>query len=139
MIRTFIAALTLAPSLALAEYGSADVDRVTSIYDGDTFRADIAGWPDVIGERIPVRVAGVDTPEIRGSCEAEKRAARRAKQFTVARLREANSITLEEIERGKYFRVVAHVIVDGKDLGEMLIDEGMGVHYGGGTKSTWCG
>jgi micrococcal nuclease len=31
-------------------FGSATVLKVTSIYDGDTFRANIEGFPAVIGE-----------------------------------------------------------------------------------------
>ena len=47
-------------------YGSTIVGEVTSIYDGDSFRVNIEGWPPIIGERIPIRVNGVDAPEIRG-------------------------------------------------------------------------
>lgn len=138
-MRRFLFALAFLPAIASADdYGSATVEQVTSIYDGDTFRADIDGWPAVIGERIPIRVAGVDTPEMRGQCDAEKQAAREAKQFTVARLRNAETIQLDHIDRGKFFRVVANVMIDGQDLGQMLIDAGHGVPYGGGTKSAYC-
>ena len=47
-------------------YGSAYVLEITSIYDADTFRVNIKDWPRLIGERIPIRVNGVDAPEIRG-------------------------------------------------------------------------
>ena len=139
-MRRLLALALLLPSFAFAatDYGSATVAQVTSIYDGDTFRADIDGWPDVVGHRVPIRVAGVDTPEMRGSCPAEKTAARLAKQFTVAHLRNAETIRLDHIERGKYFRLVANVMVDGEDLGQMLIDNGHGVPYGGGTKTAYC-
>lgn len=60
-------------------YGSATVSEVTSIYDGDTFRATIDGWPALIGKRISIRVNGVDTPEMRGKCDQEKQLAREAK------------------------------------------------------------
>ena len=64
-------------------YGSATVSSVTSIYDGDTFRATIDGWHPLIGERISIRVNGVDTPEMRGKCEQEKLLARKAKQSNI--------------------------------------------------------
>lgn len=40
------------------------MDRIRC--DADTFRVDIDGWPDVVSKRVPVRVKGVDAPEIRG-------------------------------------------------------------------------
>jgi len=67
-------ALVTVPSAALAAeklYGNALVSEVTSIYDADTFRATIQGWPSIIGERIPIRVNGIDAPEIKGKCRAE--------------------------------------------------------------------
>jgi len=61
-------------------YGSATASEVTSIYDGDTFKATIHGWHALICERISIRVNGVDTPEMRGKCDQEKQLARKAKQ-----------------------------------------------------------
>lgn len=119
-------------------YGAVIVDEVTSIYDGDTFRVNIHSWPAVAGERIPVRVNGIDTPEMRGKCQAEKEQARLAKQFTVQTLRLAKTIELRNIQRGKYFRLVADVYVDGESLAAELINKKIAVRYDGGTKIDWC-
>ena len=54
--------------------------RVVSVYDGDTLTVDAAPWPGLTA-RTKVRVAGVDTPEIRGKCQAEKDMAVRARDF----------------------------------------------------------
>ncbi|MDA3922772.1 MAG: thermonuclease family protein [Salinisphaera sp.] len=120
------------------DYGHATVERVTSIYDGDTFRVDIAGWPDLIGSRVPIRLAGADTPEMRAHCASEKQLARKAKQFTVAALRDGHAIKLEHLRRGKYFRVVADVIIDGQSLAPELIAAGLARPYDGGHKQPWC-
>lgn len=40
------------------------VDKVVSVYDGDTMRVNVSGWPPVVGQNMPIRVRGVDTPEI---------------------------------------------------------------------------
>jgi micrococcal nuclease len=122
-----------------ANYGSAIVSEVTSIYDADTFRVNISGWPAVVGERVQIRVKGVDAPELRGKCEAEKVRARKAKQFTVAKLREAQTIQLAELERGKYFRLLAVVYVDGENLEQALINADLARPYDGGTRQGWCG
>ena len=42
-------------------------------YDGDTIYIRMPGLPNPIAE-MSVRVAGIDTPEIRGACEVEKAA-----------------------------------------------------------------
>lgn len=119
-------------------YGSALVAEVTSIYDADTFRVNIKDWPPLIGERIPIRVNGVDAPEIRGRCESEKKGARLAKQFTVAQLRNASTIELRNMQRGKYFRILADVYVDGKNLTELLIKANHARPYTGGKRKGWC-
>ena len=54
--------------------------RVVSVYDGDTLTVDAEPWPGLTA-RTSVRVAGVDTPEIRGECQAEKDLAVQARDF----------------------------------------------------------
>lgn len=125
--------------LLAKEYETILVDEVTSIYDGDTFRVNINSYPPIIGERMAIRVSGIDTPELRGKCTQEKTLAREAKQFTVSKLRGAKVIELRNIQRGKYFRIVADVYVDNDNLANMLIKNNLGVPYNGGTKTKdWC-
>ena len=119
-------------------FGDVVVSEVTSIYDADTFRVNIKGWPDIIGQHMSIRVLGVDAPEIRGKCEAEKIAARKAKQFTVQALRSAHSIELRNIKRGKYFRILADVYIDGENLAQALISARHARVYDGGTRASWC-
>ena len=144
MERILAVSLLILPALCLASadnqnYGSVFIDEVTSIYDGDTFRATIKDWPPIIGNRISIRVNGIDTPELRGECQQEKKLARKAKQVTVAALRGASHIELKNITRGKYFRVVADVYVDDLSIGEMLLRKGLAVRYDGGHKiKDWC-
>lgn len=117
---------------------------VSSVYDADTFRVDVADWPSIIGERIPIRVNGVDTPELRSSCptleskQREKALGRQAKQFTVSMLRTGKVLELRNLKRGKYFRIVADVFVDDVSLSGALIKSGLGHPYDGGKKTGWC-
>jgi len=138
LIITILLFVSLHASAKDKNFGSAIVLEVTSIYDGDTFRANIEGFPAVIGEHMSIRINGIDTPELRGKCEKEKQLARLAKQFTVERLRAANSVVLKNIKRGKYFRLIADVYVDGVSLGEQLIKQGHAVKYIGKAKQVWC-
>jgi len=48
--------------------------KVVKVYDGDTFTVEAFPWPGITATA-SVRVNGVDTPEIRGKCEAEKQKA----------------------------------------------------------------
>jgi len=80
------------------EYGNVIVKEVTSIYDADTFRVNIEGWPDIVGKHVSIKVLGVDAPELRGKCKPEKVAARKAKQHTVELLRPGKVIELRNYE-----------------------------------------
>lgn len=120
-------------------YGSAVVSKVVSIYDGDTFKVNIEGYPSIVGEKMAIRVNGIDTPEIKGKCPKEKELALKAKQVVVDLFKNASSIELRNMERGKYFRIVADVYVDGKSLSDKLISKQLAVKYDGGTKiKNWC-
>ena len=139
LISTALTVSLYAESLSSKNYGSVVVSEVTSIYDGDTFRANIKEYPELIGYRMGIRINGIDTPEMRGKCQKEKQLAQKAKQFSVSKLRGAQKIELRNMKRGKYFRIVADVYIDGKDLGSMLIDQELAVVYDGGHKGKdWC-
>lgn len=136
-IKTFLILLLLLPALTFAAQKDKEV-HVVSVYDGDTFRVDIWYWPEIIGKNMPIRVNGIDTPEIRARCGTEKLRAFQAKEFTRKFLK-SGSVQLRNLKRGKYFRIIADVYVDGRNLGDELIKAGLARVYDGGTKKTWCG
>ena len=119
------------------EYGYILVDEVICVYDGDTFYCNIKQWPPILGENIGIRINGIDTPEMRGSPPEIKKLAERAKAIVSERLSNAKYITLLNIKRGKYFRIVADVECDGEDLASILIKAGLAKRYDGGTKDQW--
>ncbi len=108
---------------------------VASIYDGDTFKINLNCSLAVYCEKVPVRVRGVDTPEIKGKTEREKALAQKAKAFTKEFL-SVDPITLSDCGRDKYFRLLCDVTNgDGQDLAQELIKRDLGYSYQGGTKS----
>ena len=123
---------------AAQEYGTAIVSKVISVYDGDTFRVNIDSLPPIVGKNIPIRLNGVDTPEIQGKCKYEKDLAIKARDFVRNKLTNAKEIRLTKLQRGKYFRVVADVIIDGVSLEQELLDNKLAYKYTGGKKSSRC-
>ena len=109
---------------------------IASVYDGDTFKINLNCSMAVYCEKVPVRVLGVDTPEIKGKTEREKKLAEQAKAFTKDFLAQG-PISLSNCTRDKYFRLLCNVTNgQGKNLAQELIKAKLGYSYYGGTKST---
>ena len=110
-----------------------------SCYDGDTCKVDIPGWHPVVGESIPVRIAGIDAPEIRGQCEREKQHARLVQRIVESQLRKAKQVQLKNVRRGKYFRLVGDLYADGNNIAEGLLKRGLVNPYDGqSARKSWC-
>lgn len=109
-------------------------------YDGDTITVEIPDVHPFFGHRISVRVNGIDTAEVRTKDKCEKQASRTARRLVESQLRQAKRIDLVNIERDKYFRVLANVMVDGNSLKDLLLKNRLAVAYDGGTKKkvNWC-
>ena len=112
--------------------------RTPPAYDGDTLYITMPGLPPELSEML-VRVAGVDTPEIRGRCISERVSAIRARDFVIQSLAGAGAVSFCNPKWGKYGkRVIADVMLDGKSLAATLIERGLGRPYGGGRRQGWC-
>ncbi|WP_428055953.1 thermonuclease family protein [Candidatus Avelusimicrobium alvi] len=108
---------------------------VASVYDGDTFKINLNCSLAVYCEKVPVRVRGVDCPEIKGKTEKEKRLAQQAKAFTKEFLAK-KPVTLTDCGRDKYFRLLCDVMNgQDEDLAQELIRHKLGYAYDGGKKS----
>lgn len=144
MIRLAIATvaamlLALGPRTPFAapDYPGPYSAEVLAVTDGDTLRVRVRLWPNGLVAEEPVRLAGLDAPELRGQCESERAAARRAR----ARLAELAGIrvVLRAVSRDKYGRLLARVETpDGRDLAARLIAEGLARAYAGGARAGWC-
>ena len=70
----------------------------------------------IIGKNIRVRLNGIDTSEIKGKCDKEKYDAEQAREMVGDILKDAEKITLKNMQRGNYFRIASDVIIDGESL-----------------------
>jgi endonuclease YncB( thermonuclease family) len=77
--------------------------------------------PPVLGDHIPVQIAGIDTPELNGDCAAERALAIQAWDFLVAGLATAVHGNLHAPARDTYFRLNGRLLTDGQDLSQALI------------------
>ncbi len=118
-------------------YEDIRIDSVTSVYDGDSFRANIKGYPAICGENMGIRLGGIDTPEMRDKCPSIKEMAIEARDYLRKVLAKGAVIELRNVKRGKYFRFVGDLYVDGVDIGKSLIDKGLAHRYSGGKKQKW--
>ncbi|MCH7615539.1 MAG: thermonuclease family protein [Nitrospinae bacterium] len=149
---TLLASILLLSLFSLAYATTIPNIKIVSCYDADTCRVNLPrsafndDWAyDLFGHNIPIRVEGIDTPEIRGQCQKEKDLAIEARDLVRGLLNNAQAITLtidddpKEV-RGKYFRIVGRLVADGVDISDLLIQRQVAVPYDGGTKvKDWCG
>ena len=112
---------------------------IIKVYDGDTFTINIDGdCPNILCSKIPVRINGIDAPELRGKCEQEKSGAMDSRAYLANLLLNAKDIELRNVHRDKYFRINAEVFADGVNVGSDMISKGLARPYRGDKRSRWC-
>ncbi len=104
--------------------------ELVRVVDGDTIVVNIPSYPPIFGHAIAIRLAGCDTPELRDAHPELRTLAHEAKAFVQHSL-QGKQILLSNLKRGKYFRIVAHIYVDGVDISSQLIKQGLAVPYHG--------
>lgn len=114
--------------------------KVNGVIDGDTLKAEVPALPDHL-RKVSIRIIRIDTPEIHGKCEEEKKRARQAKEFLTEKFKETHLVTFGWMEWDKYGgRILAEVFFDGVDVGKMMVDAGYAASYFGEKKvNLWCG
>lgn len=125
--------------------------KLESVYDGDSYRISIDNGKYNWDFNHPVRLFGIDTPELRprhGSAEektAERAAGHEARARALDLLNAATGpLVIQTLKRpgkkllDKYGRILAHIFIPVGDqvidLAQQLIEEGHGLPYDGGTK-----
>lgn len=107
--------------------------KVIKVYDGDTITIGfyMEGYEAPL--RASVRLNGIDTPEMKGKTPEEKQSAKLAQQFLSSQVL-GKIISLSNITKEKYGRILADVTCEGVHINQLMIDNNHAVAYSGGTK-----
>lgn len=128
-----------------ARYGplSCELDGVVdeAVIDGDTVKLLCNPWPDLY-VRVRLRLADIDTPELRGAkCAAEHEAAVAARQFVMEWLGDERRVMVSSLRLGSFVRrAVGRLSLSGQriDLSVALIRAGHARIYYSGKRAGWC-
>lgn len=137
-----ILALTSVTSFAQKEKPMVIYDfPLTRVIDGDTVAFQATFLPPPLKQELSIRVFGVDTPEKghRAMCPQEDQRGQAATAFTKAQINAAQKRQVALMDWDKYGgRVLGDVLLDGKSLRTMLIQNGFAREYYGEAKQSWC-
>lgn len=128
-MKTFLFILLCCCSIHVSASPIYIVERLISVYDGDTIRVDLQGDNDLFFKNISIRFARIDTPEMRATSNQERQKAIQAKMALIAKLATCKKIVLRDVKRGKYFRLVAEVYCDHENVNNMMLKRGLANKY----------
>jgi len=114
--------------------------NVTRVIDGDTIEVQVDFLPKELGNKLKIRVWGVDTPEkgFRAQSGREEQLGERASKFTEELIVNAKDIKIQVIMWDKFGgRILGDVIIDNKSLRQLLLDNGFAREYYGTKKELW--
>ena len=110
------------------------------VVDGDTLKVQIPGLPNVFGKDLLVRISGIDAPELHSKNTCERMRAIQARDYLSNLIAGTQWISIEDVKRDKYFRLLGSLFIDGKTVSYEMLRKGYAVPYYGKTKPAvdWC-
>ena len=139
---TFLMAFVAISAFAQQQKAGVLYDAVlTRVIDGDTVAFQANWLPDPLKKELSIRVFGVDTPEkgFRAKCPQEDQRGQAAASFTKQVVNASQKRQVLLMDWDKYGgRVLGDVVLDGKSLRGMLIQNGYAREYYGEAKTSWC-
>lgn len=103
--------------------------RSTCVVDGDTFHLD----------GVKIRIADIDTPELKGRCEWEIAKAEEARDRLTVLLSEGpfEVVPIGDRDEDQYGRKLRIITRNGASLGDQLVSEGLARTWTG-RREPWC-
>lgn len=112
--------------------GRAGECAVSYVYDGDTVALKCGMREET------ARVQGLDTPETKEPrCPQEFKAGKQA-TLRLRALVKQGEVSYRAVGYDKYGRRLIRLSVDGEDVADTLVREGLAVAYTGGKRIDWC-
>lgn len=114
---------------------------ITRILDGDTVAFQAPFLPEPLKKELAVRIFGVDTPEKghRAKCPQEAQRGEMASAFTKQQIAQAQRRQVVLMDWDKFGgRVLGDILLDGRSLRQLLIQNGFAREYYGEAKQSWC-
>lgn len=131
--------------LSTAAYAAEPVrytGTVVSVTDGDSLRVRVPAFAATPWAVVAVRVAGIDTPEVRrppAKCAAEVARGKAASAYAKGLVHAGDAVTIVFRGLDKYARIDGDLVLgDGRDFGGLMLASGHAVPYTGGVKSGFC-
>ena len=99
-------------------------NAVLKVYDGDSIN-------------IRLRLAHIDTPEIKGQCDAEISLGKQARDYTQSFMKANPKYSINTVGVGRYGRPLVEIRAGDQYLNQLLVDRGLARRYEGKRRS-WC-
>jgi endonuclease YncB( thermonuclease family) len=128
------------PAIAspVSAHGGTHPAEVLRVIDGDTFEARVHVWPG-LDITTKVRLRGIDAPELKAHCPAERAMAEAARD-ALRDMLAAGAVGVSAVTPDKYGgRVVADAAT--RSVGSVSAElqaKGLARSYGGGRRRGWC-
>jgi endonuclease YncB( thermonuclease family) len=126
------------PATAAPARGGTHPADVLRVIDGDTFEARVHLWPG-LDVTTKIRLRGIDAPELKARCPAERAMAEAARDALADMLAEG-AVGISAVTPDKYGgRVVADAAT--RSVGSVSAElqaQGLARSYGGGRRRGWC-
>ncbi|ANV26582.1 MULTISPECIES: thermonuclease family protein [Hyphomicrobiales] len=100
------------------------------VWDGDSIRLGAGHQSEA------VRIFNIDAPEIEGRCAYESNLAREAK-IRLAEILQGRRVEIQRQGTDRYGRTLAAIRVEGHDVGDVLVSEGLARTWAG-WREPWC-
>lgn len=107
---------------ATGTYGNASVSKILRIDQTCTIFCDIKDFPAIIGVDMPVKINGLKTAN---AVEYNLKIQKFLSELLLTKTDTPKKVTLKNIRRGEMFCFLADVEIDGEDLCDLLVANGL--------------
>jgi len=113
------------------------ISKVIEVIQGDKFIVEIAEPHELAGTNLSLNLRDIDAPDAVKSCPKQLEFGNQVKDFVAQKIAGANSIKITNFRKTSK-AIIGQIIIDDKDLGAMLIQNGYASDEYGYWKGYFC-